>query len=70
MNTDQRPLSDDELAEHIAERGTVTYTIRLPLGISARLEADALRRGISATKAVTEAAVRGSYIVPSAEDKP
>lgn len=58
----------ESLAGHVAGKGTITYTIRLPLDVAARYEADAARRNIAPTAAVTQGAVRGSFIMPKADE--
>lgn len=58
----------DEIAETLLEKAKVTYLIRVPASAAARIEADAKRRGITPSRAAAEAAIRGSYIVPRADE--
>ena len=54
--------------EDVTSKAKVTYTIRLPLDVSERYEADAARRGQSPTHAVTDGAIRASFIFPDAPE--
>jgi hypothetical protein len=60
--------SDDRLLEGVVGKGKVTYTIRLPLDVSARYETDAARRNVSPTHAVTDGTIRGSFTFPEAPE--
>lgn len=56
--------------ERLAEKSTLLYTIRLPRNIALMYEEHALNAGCSATKAVTEGAIRGAFTMPSASSEP
>lgn len=65
MSNRQDASGKDAIDEALDDKGRVPYTIRLPRNVARIYETYAQKAGCSATKAVTEGAIRGAYTLPA-----